>query len=299
MDDGDPRWQDEYTKAAHARDTAHSEIMALQQEIERLKVAGQQNLDDANLQADDFIARIGELQAEAEKVSGTIRAAHVETVEYREAMERYAEENRDLKRSLEQDRTGMAQALVDVRDEVRSRSWLLEGRGPYEWDDDKYKDEAGQAMRKVAGIAGDALRASGTIVAKQLQAGIEPGATPKDGTPIEMGSQRAVSVRVMEDLPNVHMHYLISDAEMDRIGYTIMEVVCHHCQTGTKIFHGGRPPKGDVPENPDPAMLKILNDFKDAHSHDLGGIEEQWRSLCPTGHMILCVEDLRSNPDGE
>ena len=36
--------------------------------------------------------------------------------------------------------------------EIQGRDWLLEGRGPYEWDDDRYKDEAGQAFSAVLEI---------------------------------------------------------------------------------------------------------------------------------------------------
>ena len=37
-------------------------------------------------------------------------------------------------------------------------------RGPYAWDDDRYREEAGFGMRKCLKIAEDALKASGKIV---------------------------------------------------------------------------------------------------------------------------------------
>jgi hypothetical protein len=68
-----------------------------------------------------------------------------------------------LKDAIDRDRTGLAAALSRIIKEIRSRSWILEGRGAYEWDDDRYKEEAGLAMREAKNIADDALNASGKL----------------------------------------------------------------------------------------------------------------------------------------
>ena len=52
-----------------------------------------------------------------------------------------------LREALYREQTGLLKALNDVRKEIVSRSWLLDGRGPYEWDDNRYKDEAGLAFK--------------------------------------------------------------------------------------------------------------------------------------------------------
>jgi hypothetical protein len=67
---------------------------------------------------------------------------------------------RDL---LDRDRTGLTRALNMIADEIESRGWLLEGRGPYEWNDDVYKDQAGIAMRACLTIVTEALVASGDL----------------------------------------------------------------------------------------------------------------------------------------
>lgn len=64
---------------------------------------------------------------------------------------------------LHRDRSGLATALNSITTEIERRTWLLESRGPYEWDDDRYKDEAGDAMRTCETIARTALRVSGDI----------------------------------------------------------------------------------------------------------------------------------------
>ena len=41
--------------------------------------------------------------------------------------------------------------------------WVAEGRGCYEWDDDRYKEEAGDALRAVIEIGKKALNDSGKL----------------------------------------------------------------------------------------------------------------------------------------
>lgn len=69
-----------------------------------------------------------------------------------------------LKRLISLDRTGLSAALDSVIREASSRLWVTDGRGPYAWDDDRYKDEAGQALRGVIKIAKRALAESGDRV---------------------------------------------------------------------------------------------------------------------------------------
>lgn len=79
----------------------------------------------------------------------------------------------ELTDALHRDQTGLAAALGRVVESVKGRMWVTEGRGAYEWDDDRYKEEAGAALRETMGIALQALRDSGTIANKALN-GKEP-----------------------------------------------------------------------------------------------------------------------------
>lgn len=57
----------------------------------------------------------------------------------------------ELEAVIERDRTAIAEHITNLRKELESREWLTEGRGSYEWDDDRYRQEflwAGQALRK-------------------------------------------------------------------------------------------------------------------------------------------------------
>lgn len=51
------------------------------------------------------------------------------------------DENAALRHAIDRDRYIVAAVLQEIRKAVRQHEWLLEGRGPYEWDDDRYKDE--------------------------------------------------------------------------------------------------------------------------------------------------------------
>lgn len=44
-------------------------------------------------------------------------------------------------------------ALAKIRAEVKARWWLTGGRGPYECDDDRYRDEARFALGAVDRLA--------------------------------------------------------------------------------------------------------------------------------------------------
>ncbi|MBG6177165.1 hypothetical protein IWQ55_004783 [Labrenzia sp. EL_208] len=59
-----------------------------------------------------------------------------------------SDENEKLKERMtaaeaanELDRSRVARALTSLNSAVRGRQWVLEGRGPYEWDDDDYRAE--------------------------------------------------------------------------------------------------------------------------------------------------------------
>ncbi len=50
---------------------------------------------------------------------------------------------------IDRDRIGLAEAIGCMVKEASGRTWVADGRGCYEWDDDRYKAEAGEALRTV------------------------------------------------------------------------------------------------------------------------------------------------------
>jgi hypothetical protein len=80
-----------------------------------------------------------------------------------------------LKALLDKDHTGLVQALKRVVEEINSREWVEESRGPYAWDDERYKAEAGDALRRAREIAKAALLASMSVTR------VEPSLHPKRG----------------------------------------------------------------------------------------------------------------------
>ena len=67
---------------------------------------------------------------------------------------------RDL---IDRDRTGLAQAIDEMVKEAQGRLWIVEGRGSYEWDDERYRKEAGHALKAIVALGKAALLASGKL----------------------------------------------------------------------------------------------------------------------------------------
>src|SRR5688572_22618121 len=78
----------------------------------------------------------------------------------REGLER---ENERLLGLLHRDATGLAAGLANVVKECRGSIWIAEGRGSYEWDDDRYRDETRLFVERVLNVAMTALKESGAV----------------------------------------------------------------------------------------------------------------------------------------
>lgn len=73
----------------------------------------------------------------------------------------------------ERDRATLHKIVRQIDDEITGRMWLLEGRGCYEWDDDRYRQEFGWAvnalqaklepLRKIAGDLTDSPTTSEAV----------------------------------------------------------------------------------------------------------------------------------------
>jgi len=67
-----------------------------------------------------------------------------------------AEAERD--RLLRAESDALFDLINAVKKEILSRDWILEGRGPYEWDDEDYKREAGWAFQAMQEILDKAVK---------------------------------------------------------------------------------------------------------------------------------------------
>lgn len=54
-----------------------------------------------------------------------------------------------LENTLERDRSAVAEGIQAIRDAIKRREWLRLGRGSYEWDDERWKDEFGSAIDEI------------------------------------------------------------------------------------------------------------------------------------------------------
>ena len=66
------------------------------------------------------------------------------------ALERVVRERDEALATLEHDRAKVITACNEFSDAFARRKWLLESRGPYEWDDDRYRDEFSAALAELS-----------------------------------------------------------------------------------------------------------------------------------------------------
>lgn len=62
-------------------------------------------------------------------------------IERTKEYDKLAERVKQAEAANERDRSRIPTALTTLHSAVQSRDWVLEGRGPYEWDDDDYRAE--------------------------------------------------------------------------------------------------------------------------------------------------------------
>lgn len=68
-----------------------------------------------------------------------------------------------LKQIMERQRSAAAHWIAAIRAEMSSWEWLAEGRGSYEWDDERYREEFGACMRSLELKLTSATGATGAL----------------------------------------------------------------------------------------------------------------------------------------
>lgn len=128
-------------------------IEALEREVKELRV-GIAKLDDER--TDEAAARIAAEAREA-RLSEARRLVDGIDEERRGALDLCVERNKEIARlsaklaearaANERDRTEVCMAVNSLSDAFARRDWLMRGgRGSYEWDDDRFRDEFRDAM---------------------------------------------------------------------------------------------------------------------------------------------------------
>jgi hypothetical protein len=136
---------------AHALDKARAEVEELRRELElsrRELASGREAMRHASSEIDTATTQVAAIIAEREELKGQVAY---------------------LADALWRDDVGMSKALGQIRAHIRGRAWVLEGRGPLEWNDDTYREEAGLAMRPALELAEAALSSSGDLLHPTLR----------------------------------------------------------------------------------------------------------------------------------
>jgi hypothetical protein len=67
----------------------------------------------------------------------------------------YQSEIDRLKQALDDDAADLWRVTNAIKKEIRDREWIMEGRGCYSWDDNRYKDETRLAFEAVMKLISD------------------------------------------------------------------------------------------------------------------------------------------------
>ena len=59
------------------------------------------------------------------------------------------EQVRSAQAALEHDRTKVAECVTAIKEALHNYEWLIEGRGSYEWDDDRWHGEFSEACKNI------------------------------------------------------------------------------------------------------------------------------------------------------
>lgn len=103
--------------------------------------------------------------AQTDRVLRNLRMQLAEAELRATAATRERDEARD---ALARDRTGLAAALGEVVRVCDAYQWATEGRGCYEWDDERYRGVLADALSEVRAPAIAALRESGSRVSEVI-----------------------------------------------------------------------------------------------------------------------------------
>jgi len=130
--------------------------------------ASDQELTDLNMTREEALLKARDLRDEANvSVAANLVNGDISIYQTDNAIDH-------LMHIIDRDRYVVAHGLTNIIGTLRGYSWLLEGRGPYEWNDDKYREEFSRVieaiekslepLRKVAWDKSDCTRIEERVV---------------------------------------------------------------------------------------------------------------------------------------
>lgn len=116
-------------------------------------------------------AKVAELERENHD---RMKAADAKIAEQAPTIERLTQERDDARAANECDRTTLHRMVHEIDSEIKGRMWLIEGRGSYEWDDDRYRQEFGWAVQALEAKMESLRRIAGNLKnCPNTQAGVD------------------------------------------------------------------------------------------------------------------------------
>jgi multidrug resistance efflux pump len=101
--------------------------------------------DGSTVESDQW-ENVARLIARAPEQAARIAALESESAQYREAAEKAEKECERLRGVIERDRSLAATVFGSFQRAASAHGWIIESRGSYEYDDDRYRREFADAM---------------------------------------------------------------------------------------------------------------------------------------------------------
>jgi len=175
---------------------------------------------------------------------------------------------------LERERTKVAEAYTAIKHIIDQRDWLTEGRGPYEWDDDKWHkefayaaDEIKKALEPLQKIASDLSNCP-----QKWEEVVEARRT-LSSSPQPQSANFIAEVRPQPPYPSCH----VCGAEMVPDGYK-----CLSCGANTK------PSSPQPGSEPQVIGLHLCSAHQRWHKH---------RPILPHSNCVICEFLAYQNPE--
>jgi hypothetical protein len=123
-----------------------AEMSDLMKRLRDYKLLGGVSINEITEEAADEIERLEELSEAQDEAQDVLENSAAKWRERAEAAEARVKVLEDV---LEQDRTTVADGISAIKKALAAREWLRLGRGSFEWDDDRWKDEFGAAYDEI------------------------------------------------------------------------------------------------------------------------------------------------------
>lgn len=153
IDIGQKAWKGQYGRYhASCPATKDEQIADLKRQLAEAKAGWDNCIADLRTAADicrNVERQNSALQQEIDLRVEQGRALNEDKEQFKRQNSALVQERDNALMANERDRRALWGIVRAIDEEITGRMWIIEGRGPYEWDDDRYRQEFGWAVKAV------------------------------------------------------------------------------------------------------------------------------------------------------